>query len=84
MGGRGGDTGVLMQLLLELNSACTTSHAWAFPYLQHGYVQQLTKYMDIEARSFLLKALNLFILPDYQRALRKPVMSQSCYSKYST
>lgn len=61
MGGRGGDRGMLLLLLLELKGACPTSDAWAYTYLQRGYVQQLSKNMDIEASIFLLKALHLFI-----------------------
>lgn len=76
--------GMLILLLLKLKGARPTSDAWAYMYLQHGYVQQLSKYVDTEANRFLLKVLHFFILPDDQLALRKPLVSQTCYSKCST
>lgn len=71
-------------LVFELKCGCPTSDAWAYTHLQHGCVQQLSAYRDLEANKFFVKSIAFICSPDYQAAFWKLMMSPACYTKYST
>lgn len=76
--------GMVILSVFELKGACPTSDAWAYAHVENGCVQHSQSVGILRQIGFLLKELCLFVLPDYQVAFWKLVVSQACYTKYST